>query len=163
MFTKLKSYIYIFVRAQVFPWYLSCFLVSWNLLIAVKWRSRWNQAEGRTAVRQESVSIQVWAFRSRYLGCIALGAGTHATSLYFLIITCFSFLHGQLCSSAWSASLSQGTGDIVYSSLKVGIFDCIGNHSVFYWMIWLFCTIHWLFLCDVNSATSFSVGSSAHL
>lgn len=34
----------------------------------------------------------------------------------------------------------------------MGIFDCIGNHSEYYWMIWLFCTIHWLFLCGVNSS-----------
>lgn len=56
----------------------------------------------------------------------------------------------SLVAQPCCASLSQGTGDLVYSSLKVGIFDCIGNHSEYYWMIWLFCTIHWLFLCGVN-------------
>lgn len=45
-------------------------------------------------------------------------------------LVCFS-PHGSLCSPALSASPSWGTGDVVYSSLKVGIYDCNGNHVDF--------------------------------
>lgn len=71
------------------------------------------------------------AFRGCNRGCLANGAGKHATSSHFLFTACFSSPHGSLSSPATCALASRGTGDIVYSSLKVGIFDCKGNHVDF--------------------------------
>lgn len=55
-----------------------------------------------------------------------------------------------LSVAALSASPSWGTGDVVYSSFKVGIFDCNGNHVDFSdQKSCLSCTVHcFCFICD---------------
>lgn len=138
-------------------------ILSGTWLSVVRWRHRCDGASVCSRTWVTTRSVHRGELHGCNWGCLANGLGEDATSSYFRIRACFS-LHGSRCSPALSSSPSWGTGDVVYSSLKVGIFDCNGNHVDFSdQKSWLSCTVHCFCLFVITLESFLWVGVVACL